>query len=70
MIECEHIKKCAEVAIAGTQKRCMISEKELKEDTEVKLAVQLNVRTRELGFQIKISGIVKKKIIYLLPYYA
>ena len=36
-IECKYIKKCAEVAVAQSQKRCLISERdELKEDIKVR----------------------------------
>lgn len=33
-MEGKYIKKCAEVAVAQTQKRCMLTEKELKEEVE------------------------------------
>ena len=36
-MEGKYIKKCAEVAVAQTQKRCMLSEKELKDEIEVRL---------------------------------
>ena len=35
-MEGKYIKKCAEVAVAQTQKRCMLSEKELKDEIEVR----------------------------------
>lgn len=34
-MEGKYIKKCADVAVAQTQKRCMLSEKELKDEIEV-----------------------------------
>ena len=34
-MEGKYIKKCAEVTVAQTQKKCFISEKELRDDAEV-----------------------------------
>lgn len=37
-MEGKYIKKCAEVAVTQTQKRCFLSEKEMKEEIEVNYA--------------------------------
>ena len=34
-MEGKYIKKCAEVGVAQTQKKCSISEKEMKDEIEV-----------------------------------
>ena len=41
-MEGKYIKKCAEVAVAQSQKKCFISEKEMKEEIEVYTALQYN----------------------------
>ena len=34
-MEGKYIKKCAEVAVAQSQKRCVLAEREMKEEIEV-----------------------------------
>ena len=40
-MEGKYIKKCAEVSMAQTQKRCNMSEKQLKDEIEVSARVHL-----------------------------
>ena len=40
-MEGKYIKKCAEVSVAQTQKRCNMSEKQLKDEIEVNAYVHL-----------------------------
>ena len=40
-MEGKYIKKCAEVSVAQTQKRCNMSEKQLKDEIEVSACVLL-----------------------------
>jgi len=48
-MEGKYIKKCAEVSVAQTQKKCSLSEKEMKDEIEVNtLNYQLSTYAYEM----------------------
>ncbi|XP_070173058.1 dynein regulatory complex protein 9-like [Littorina saxatilis] len=64
-MEGKYIKKCAEVAVAQTQKRCMLSEKELKDEAE-KLTNKIDEENRanaeiESYLRAHVSDLTKKQ---------
>ena len=48
-MEGKYIKKCAEVSVAQTQKRCNMSEKQLKDEIEVSARVYLQRYSQNQG---------------------
>lgn len=42
-MEGKYIKKCAEVSVAQTQKKCTISEKDMKDQIEVTKFLYINI---------------------------
>ena len=50
-MEGKYIKKCAEVSVAQTQKRCNMSEKQLKDEIEVSARIHLQRYSRSQGMR-------------------